>query len=188
MVENLKVTHFKDGIPIANVMQPDWFEYPFPAYCNYLDNPDWNDPYGRLYNWAAVIDPKGLAPEGWRVANENDWQVLEMTMGMMSADADLLGWRGTDEGGKLKESGIAHWITPNTGATNEVGFTALPGGFRRDGGHESSIQLDGSYWTSTIVTGMETDAWMRSFSNTRADIFRHHYPKGYGFSVRCIKW
>ena len=187
MVENLKVTHFKDGTPIANVVQDDWMDYPYAAWCDYLENPDWSGSFGRLYNWAAVADPKGLAPEGWRVARENDWQILEMTVGMLSATADLLGWRGSDEGGKLKDAGVDNWVIPNTGATNEVGFTAVPGGIRSADGHESSVQLVGFYWTSTIEDIYRTEAWMRRIDYNRTDIFRHHFPKGCGMSVRCIK-
>ena len=104
MVENLKVTRFMDGAPVANVLSEDWEVYSGAAYCDYLDNPDWTVDYGRLYNWAAVVDPKGLAPDGWRVADDHDWKVLETTLGMLTAEAELLNWRGTDEGGKLKDA------------------------------------------------------------------------------------
>lgn len=187
MVENLKVTHFNDGTSIDNVSAGSWAGHFGAAYCDYQDNPSWSAQYGRLYNWAAVVDTKGLAPDGWRVADDADWKLLEMTLGMMSNEANLLNWRGTYEGGKLKEKGITHWVTPNTGATDEAGFTALPGGLRAADGSHSSVNLGGWFWSSTIVTGQETDAWMRWLASDRADIFRHHYPKGSGLSVRCIK-
>lgn len=187
MLENLKTTHFADGTPIDNVDTDNWLNYPFAAYCDYFDDPTWSQTYGRLYNWAAVVDPKGLAPDGWRVANDYDWQLLEQFLGMSTADADLEGWRGTDQGGQLKEAGTSHWQIPNTGATNASGFTALPGGRRDAGGHHSSIQLGAWIWTSTITTGQETDAWTRWIAYDHADVFRAHWPKGTGLSVRCIK-
>ncbi|MFN2371732.1 MAG: fibrobacter succinogenes major paralogous domain-containing protein, partial [Candidatus Krumholzibacteriia bacterium] len=190
MVENLKVTHFKDGTAINHVVQDDWFGYPFAAYCDYLDNPTWSASYGRLYNWSAVMDPKGLAPEGWRIPNDNDWQVLEMSAGMLAAEADIMNaWRGSDEGGKLKEAGTSHWVIPNTGATDEFGFAAMPGGWRGAGGHESSVELAGRYWTSNIYNGglYEYDALFRGLDYNRADILRGHLPRGTGMSVRCIK-
>lgn len=190
MVENLKVTHFADGTPINHVVQEDWDGYPFDAYCDYLDNPSWSDRLGRLYNWAAVMDPKELAPEGWRIPNDNDWQVLEMTAGMLSAEADIMNdWRGADAGGRLKQAGFDNWLIPNTGATDEFGFGALPGGYRGAGGHESSVELVGYYWTSSIYNGQvfEFDAYFRIFDYHRTDIYRGHIPKGMGMSVRCIK-
>ena len=190
MVENLKVTHFADGTPIDHVVQDDWGGYPFDAYCDYLDNPTWSDSFGRLYNWAAVMDPKGLAPEGWRIPNDNDWQVLEMHAGMLSAEADIMNdWRGSDEGGKLKQAGVDSWAIPNTGATDEFGFGALPGGYRNADGHEGQVQLVGFYWTSSIYFGeiFEFDAHFRRIDYNRTDIYRGHIPKGTGMSVRCIK-
>lgn len=145
MVENLKATHFADGTPINLVGKGDWYGYPFAAYGDYLENPVWSASYGRLYNWAAVMDPKGLAPEGW--------------------------------------------LIPNTGATDEFGFAALPGGYRGDGGHEGQMQTAGYYWTSSIHYGevFEFDAYFRIFDYHRTEIFRGHIPKGTGISVRCIK-
>lgn len=190
MVENLKVTHFADSTAINHVLHEDWDGYPFDAYCNYLDNPVWSDSLGRLYNWAAVMDPKGLAPEGWRIPNDNDWKVLEMYAGMLSDEADIMNdWRGSDEGGKLKQAGVDNWGIPNTGATDEFGFGALPGGYREWDGFEGSVGVRGFYWTSSIYYGQvfEFDAYFRCFSNNRTDILRGHLPKTYGMSVRCIK-
>ena len=99
------------------------------------------DNYGGLYTWAAAMDGstssstnpsgvKGVCPDGWHLPSDAEWKELEISLGMSQADADNTGFRGTDEGGKLKETGTAHWKSPNSGATNESRFTALPGGLR----------------------------------------------------------
>jgi len=90
--------------------------------------------YGRLYNWHAVADMGNIAPAGWHVASDAEWKQLEMYLGMSQTESDQTGWRGTDEGGKLKEIGTVHWISPNTGATNESGFYRVARRLRSLGG------------------------------------------------------
>jgi uncharacterized protein (TIGR02145 family) len=111
---------------------------------------------------------------------------LEIFLGMSQAEADAVSLRGTDEGGKLKESGTTHWLSPNTGATNESGFTALPGGYRYGGnGLFNAINNYGIIWSSSEdITG---DAWGRLLHFGSSGIFREIYNKRNGLSVRCIK-
>ena len=105
---------------------------------------------------------------------------------MSQAEADAFGWRGTDEGGKLKETGTTHWISPNTGATNESGFTALPGGYRSSYGYFSSIGESAYFWSSTEDGSY--DAWYRLLLRQYSQVFRLSYlNKQHGFSVRCIR-
>ena len=131
MAENLKVTRYNNEDSIPHITDPGmWAELNSGAYSIYENDTNNVSIYGLLYNWHAVTDNRKIAPVGWHVPTDDEWKELEMYLGMSQSDADDVGWRGTDEGGKLKETGTAHWISPNTGATNESGFTALPSGNR----------------------------------------------------------
>jgi uncharacterized protein (TIGR02145 family) len=88
-------------------------------------------------------------------------------------------------GGKMKEAGLAHWITPNTGATNESGFAGLPGGFRLSDGAFGSIGNFGYWWSSTESN--TTNAWFRNLKNVNVNVYRSGSNKGNGFSVRCLR-
>ncbi|HOX84790.1 MAG TPA: fibrobacter succinogenes major paralogous domain-containing protein [bacterium] len=186
MAENLKVTHYRNGEAIANITENDaWGNPETGAYCSY-DNNDGNVPtYGRLYNWYAVNDLRGLAPEGWHVPSDEEWKQLEMYLGMSQSEADDIGWRGTNEGGKLKETTTTHWQNPNTGATNESGFSALPGGCRNDVGVFHNIGKYTLYWSS--LESHANRAWHRDLGFSRSEVVRFYDHKLYGFSVRCVK-
>lgn len=136
MVENLRVSRFQNGDTIANVDEDSlWQDLKTGAMCFY-DKLDWQtETYGVLYNFYAVIDTRGLAPEGWHVPTDEDWKELEMFLGMSKSAADSTGYRGIDTGGKLKEEGTKHWRAPNIGATNSSEFTALPAGIRSHAVH-----------------------------------------------------
>jgi uncharacterized protein (TIGR02145 family) len=118
MVENLRVTPYRNGDPIPNVSDTtSWRALTTGAYCSYDNDPSCSAMYGNLYNWYAVNDFRQIAPEGWHVPTYEEWIVLETHLG-----------GDTIAGGKLKESGTEHWRAPNVGGTNESGFSALPGG------------------------------------------------------------
>ena len=187
MAENLKVTHYRDGDPIPNVIDnTEWFNLTTGAYCNYNNDAGYVSTYGRLYNWYAVDDSHNIAPEGWHVPSDEERKQLEMYLGMSQSEADYTGWRGTDEGGKIKESGTTHWNSPNIGATNESGFTALPGGHREYIGDYSHIGTNAFFWSSTEFS--TNNAWYRYLDYNYSEVYRgHSYLKRYGFSVRCIK-
>ncbi len=124
--ENLKTTRFNDGTPIPLVTDNSTWEFLVaPGYCWYNnDEAASKEVYGALYNWYVVVSSK-LPPEGWHVSTDAEWTILETFLGGI-----------TGAGGKLKETGTDHWLTPNTGATDETGFTALPGGIRaKDGSY-----------------------------------------------------
>ena len=104
-------------------------------------------------------------------------------MGEVQANAD--GWRGTTEGGELKESGTEHWSPPNTGGNDESGFTALPGGNRYDYGTFNNVGNTAFFWTSMAESS--SNAIGRSLSYNLAQVYRSNYAKSNGFSVRCIK-
>lgn len=176
MVENLKTTKYRNGDTIANVTgNSAWAATITGAYCNYNNNANSSITYGRLYNWYAVNDNRKIAPTGWHVPTDADWTTL----------TTYLGGEGV-AGGKLKETGTTHWQSPNTGATNETGFTALPGGDRL---YSTGVFYDkGVYcfcWSSTANDA--STAWVRALDNSYSNVSRSNNPKSNGFSVRCIK-
>jgi uncharacterized protein (TIGR02145 family) len=184
---NLKVTHYRNGDPISNVTDNGvWGNLTTGAYCAYGNDSTNIAPYGLLYNWYGVSDGRGLAPAGWHVATDTEWQQLELTLGMSQADVDAIASaRGTTEGGKIKEAGTSHWTTPNTGANNETGFAALPGGYREESGDYFGLGDAGNFWSST--KRFDIYAWYRNLSSQKSTIGR--FDRGInmsGFSVRCV--
>ncbi len=160
MVQNLKTTRFRNG----NTIEECW--------CYNGDYSLW-DYYGNLYTWYVVMDVRGLTPVGWHVPTKDDWRQL----------IDYLGGEGS-AGGKLKAT--QKWDSPNTGATNESGFTAYPGGFRRIGGTYDDSGISGSFWSSS-EQGYENNALEYFLTNRGPFIFETGFKKGMGISVRCIK-
>ena len=151
------------------------------SWC-YGDNGSNCDIYGRLYTWEAALN---ACPSGWHLPSDDEWKTMEMALGMSQSQADETGWRGTDEGGKMKETGTTHWTSPNTGATNSSGFTALPGGYRRSSGSFYSLGGSGHWWSSSEGSG--ASAWLRSLGYGYGQVGRGGYYKAYGRSVRCLK-
>jgi uncharacterized protein (TIGR02145 family) len=175
MVENLKVTHYRNGDPIPNVTDSlEWGNLSTGAYCDYNNLKSNGDIYGKLYNWYAVDDSRNIAPMGWHIPSEGEWAKLE-------------GYLGSNDiaGGKLKETGTTHWSDPNIGATNETGFTALPGGDRLWEGTYQFIGIKGSLWSATEVE--PGYAWARYIYNDDTITNRDDGNMHEGFSVRCIK-
>jgi uncharacterized protein (TIGR02145 family) len=177
MAENLRTTKYRNGEAIPEIIDNTAWWINTGAYCNYKNtrNTDTIATYGRLYNWFAVTDSRNIAPPGWHVPTDADWTTLTTYLGGESV-----------AGGKLKETGTTHWHSPNAGATNETGFTALPGGFR-DGsiGTFDGIGYSPYWWSST-----ESDsyvAWVRYIFYDISDVGRGYLYENFGFSVRCIK-
>ena len=151
----------------------------------YDDEPANGDVYGRLYIYDAALI---ACPSGWHLPSDEEWKTLEMALGMSQVHADSESWwRGTDEGGKMKEAVSSHWYLPNTGATNSSGFTALPGGYcDDDDGSFSLIGYNGFWWTSSEALG--DYAWRRYLSYEYGQVYRDNGGwKPMGMSVRCIK-
>jgi uncharacterized protein (TIGR02145 family) len=186
MLENLKVAHYRNGDPIPHVTDAgEWEGLSIGAYCEYDNDPTNVGTYGRLYNWHAVSDSRNIAPEGWHVPTDSEWKQLEMFLGMSQAGADGTGWRGTDEGDKLKEAGTTLWNPLDAGATNESGFSGLPGGYCDYSGYFYGIGDYALFWCSTQFD-IEF-AWYRGLSYGFSWIDRSLNEKTYGFSVRCVR-
>lgn len=187
--ENLKVTRYRNGDPIPNITDnTSWRDLSTGAYCNYDNDVNYVEAYGRLYNWYAVDDSRGLAPEGWHIPSDEEWKQLEMCLGMSQSEADGTSYRGTDEGGKLKEPGIVYWRTPNTGATNESGFTARGGGGRvYVGGAFGNLTYFAHFWSVSEDVSEVGESWYRLLDHNNAQVSRMSFDKWSGFSIRFIK-
>ncbi len=174
MVENLKVTRYRNGDPIPNVTDnTQWSNLTTGAYCDYNNTQSNSLTYGKLYNWYAVTDSRNLCPTGWHIpSNNNELNNLIVYWGL-----------GNATGGKLKETGTTHWQSPNTGATNIVGFTALPGGMRFP--NYQGLGTDGWWWTSS--GGDVSSARFFSMSYIDDGMLYGYFYKTAGLSVRCVK-
>ena len=177
MAENLKVTHFRNGEPIPNITDNyEWENTLSHAYCAYNNNEDNSETYGRLYNFSAVVDGRILSPDGWHIPSDAEWQVL----------IDYLGGSNV-AGGKMKVVGTTFWESPNAGATNESGFSALGGGYRYF--FDASFFYKGkneNFWSSTPLDGF-VSAYTRDLHFNSAEISRSDYELYGGFSVRCVR-
>jgi uncharacterized protein (TIGR02145 family) len=137
--------------------------------------------YGRLYNWYAVDDARGLCPSGWHVPTDGEWMVMEMALGMSESEANSIGWRGTDQGIQMKTT--YGWYQGGNG-TNSSGFSGLPGGARYDDGLFDFAGYSGVWWSSSPLG---SNAWGRLLYFDDEDILRDVDNPRYGFSVRCVR-
>ena len=190
--QNIKTTHYRNGDPIPLITDnTEWTNTTTPACCIYNNNEDNAAIYGNLYNWYAIDDKRNIAPRGWYVPKDEDFLILERYLGMSTEQSNKSGWRGQDEGGKLKskgtrEKGTGKWFEPNTGATNESGFTALPAGYRNCYTGEFYQQgLYSYFWSATEVNS--ESAWYRYLFYSRSDIYRYDLHKNQGLSVRLVR-
>ncbi len=181
--KNLDVSTYRNGDPIPQVTDTiQWANLTTGAWCWYNNDSANYWQYGKLYNWFAVNDPRGLAPIGWHVPTDGEWNKIVKFL-EPSADTTLSGWQNTTVGGMLKST--TNWNSPNTGATNSSGFGALPGGRRFSSGYFSNVGNFGYWWSSTESNA--SFAWYRYLSSTSLDIHRFNFNKVVGFSVRLIK-
>ena len=173
---NLRTTKYNDGTAIPHVTdETSWSNLNTPGYCFYNNSSyaSYQEKWGALYNWYAVSIGK-LAPAGWHVSTDAEWDTLATYLGGLSV-----------AGGKMKEAGTANWSSPNTGATNSSGFSALPGGNRHGIGDFGNQSSHGSWWSPT-----ENDAsgtCYRDLLYTNESLHRFDSIKGCGFSVRLVR-
>ncbi len=184
MAENLRVTHYQNGDAITKVLNAStWTGLSEGAYCNYDNNDNDVLTHGSLYNWHAAADSRNIAPEGWHVPTDAELNQMEMYIGMSQSEAEATGFRGTDEGTKLKS--INGWNGGGSG-TDEYGFTALPAGLRSStSGNYEWMGSQLFLWASSEYSG--THGWYHSLPHDHADINRSPDSKYFGFSIRCVK-
>jgi uncharacterized protein (TIGR02145 family) len=182
--ENLNVSKYTDGTIIPEVTDPtQWASLTTGAWCYYNNDPANGAIYGKLYNWYAVAgihdnDPstpnKILAPQGWHVSSDAEWTTLIAFLGGESV-----------AGGKMKSTGTSLWLSPNTAATNESGFSCLPGGCHNSGAAFNLIGINGFWWSSS--ENNTAYAWLRIVSYGGGIAYRNYNDKKQGYSVRCVR-
>jgi uncharacterized protein (TIGR02145 family) len=188
MAGNLKVTHYEDGsaIPLVEGTSAwDGMTTSSRAYCWYNNSTANRDTYGGLYSWAGAMkgaassssNPsgvQGVCPDGWHLPSDSEWTVLTDYLGGLS-----------NAGGKMKEAGLVHWNSPNVGANNASGFTALPGGNRYYSGSFDGIGNGAIFWSTTESNS--SNAWVSGLNYNSAEAYSYDDLKRSGFSVRCVK-
>lgn len=175
LIENLSVSKYRNGDEIPQVQnEKEWEKLTSGAWCYYENNEKNGAIYGKLYNWYAVTDPRGLAPEGYHIPTHEDWDTLMANLG-----GDFCA------GGKMKEKGTLNWTSPNEKANNQSGFSALPGGIRWAEEGFNGIGKKCSYWSSSEFNPLL--AKNRSLLSTNRSVILSYIDKREGNSVRCIK-
>ena len=178
MLKNLDVSKYRDGSIIPEASTPAQWEAAANngtgAWCYYENVTANGTVYGKLYNWYAVKDPRGLAPAGYHIPTDAEWETLVICLGTDIA-----------AGGAMKEAGTSHWLAPNADATNSSKFTGLPGGYRLPSAVFTDIGVYGVFWSSTELD--PGASLLRSLYNVNSQLYRYSFSKQYGFSVRCIK-
>jgi len=176
MLKNLNVDYYLDGSLIpTNLNDAQWSTTTAGASAAFNNDSYFSDIYGKLYNWYAVADPRGLCPAGFHVPTKDEWTTL----------ANFLGGAST-AGGKMKETGTTQWYTPNTGATNSSGFTGLPAGNRYSDGLFTNLSVYGAWWSSTLV-GPNIFRVALYTGEVYLDMHSLFSDKNPGISIRCIK-
>lgn len=178
MAENLKVSRYRNGDPVRHAAtREEWLDAAAKgegAWCYFDNNPANGKHFGRLYNWYAVSDPRGLAPKGWHVPTDREWSALTAFLGGEAV-----------AGGKMKEAGRPLWRTPNEGATNSSGFSALPGGLRGIDGVFAFGGQSAYFWTSAEHSPLL--GWYRVLNYHVATVVKSGEEKIDGMSVRCVR-
>jgi uncharacterized protein (TIGR02145 family) len=203
--ENLKVTKYNDGTAIPNSAtggsvgtSRTWQDLTTGAYTIYANesSSDANATnYGFLYNWYAAVGivtnlgspTKNICPIGWRVPTDGEWTSLIQFIVPSETLGTSPGIQSSNAGGKLKSQGTAYWNSSNTGATNESGFSALPGGYRSNNGSFNSIRSNAFFWSASEDGSTLNYAWYRILFNNNSDVIRGSNITSLGASVRCLK-
>lgn len=181
MAENLKTTKYNDGTPIPLVEDGSWPSLMSAGYCWYDNDISYKSTYGALYNWFVfdLLNPKNICPTGWHVASDDEWHTLLLHLD----NGATFNYRESYiAGGMLKETDTTHWDSPNSGATNETGFTALPGGFRYATGEYGLVGYMGTWWSNTKEVN-----YVRGLFSDNPEISRNNIIGQCGASGRCIK-
>lgn len=177
MKMNLDIVTYRNGDIIPQVTDPTaWAGLTTGAWCYYNNNnTTTGSKYGKLYNWYAVNDSRGLAPRGWHIPTQAEW----IALGNRLDGSDVAG-------GKLKEAGTLNWKSPNANATNITGFTALPGGGRSPNGQFFYFGTDADFWSATQSNSTEAFLSGLTYLNGGLSTNITNGKKG-GYSIRCIR-
>ena len=186
MAENLNIGTMLNGTTI----QTDNGTIEKYCYNNTINN---CDSYGGLYQWDEMMQysttpgVQGICPpnDGWHLPTNAEWCTLENEVDIGTVSCTAIGWRGTDAGSNLKETGTIHWHHPNIGATNSSGFTALGGGYRKSNGTFGNLTYSAYFWTSTVTSS--NTWWYRALFHSYAQVNRYYDSNTLGYSVRCIQ-
>jgi uncharacterized protein (TIGR02145 family) len=180
MAENLRVTQYNNGDAIpTNIGSISWSNATVGGYALYNNDEANRSLYGLLYNQYAVVDARGICPTGWHVPNDDEWNALTDSLGGALVAGGELKTTGT------VGAGTGLWLDPNGGATNNSGFSALPGGSRAPVGTYGLLGSLGFYWGTT--TNSATSAWARKLNFQDATLARENRPRTLGASVRCVQ-
>ena len=168
--KNLEVNTYANGDTIPQVQdETKWGLLTTGAWCYYDNNEGYGTVYGKLYNWYALSDPRGLAPNGFHIPSDIEWTILSTSL-------------GESEAGKKMKNPSGFFIG---NSNNESGFTGLPGGFRNNRGYFYNFGKAGYWWSSTADG--ESSAWKRMLNFDNSILERHGSSKKTGFSIRCLK-
>ena len=213
MSQNLQVKHYRNGLSIKEIDNNNsslWdSSYTKGAFCMFgygESGTTMGDTIGTksirmglLYNWYSINDTSNIAPKGWHVATENDWQQLESYLGMSSTDVLSMGWRGTNQANKMRFKNYGWNLSDNmflVYGTNESGFSALGSGCRITYNINNGLSMWGDFqspgynaywWTATQHPDSTKCSWYRSLNYNKATVFRYYVRKSYGLSIRCVK-
>jgi uncharacterized protein (TIGR02145 family) len=179
------VSKYRNGANITNITDnTQWSQTNTSstgAWCNYNNDANNGTTYGKLYNWYAVNDSRGLCPTVWHVPTDAEWNVMVKYLDP-NADTAATGWQNSNAGTALKST--TGWNNNGNG-TNSSGFTGLTGGLRYGGGGFSDVGNSGFWWSSSVAgSGL---AWCRHLQYGHAGVYRNYYDYRIGFSVRCAR-
>ena len=187
--KNLDVATYRNGDPIPEVQDVSaWGNLTTGAWCYYNNDPANGAVYGKLYNWYAVNDPRGLAPVGYHIPSDAEWTILTDYLRVLDIRDNNYFPNNKKTGGKMKETGTAHWLAPNIAATNCSGFAGFPGGYRDSNVQQSlgfyAIGERGGWWSATESSS--SHAWSRDLYYDYGGVGRDTYDKRIAHSVRCL--
>jgi len=185
MAENLRTIHYRNGDPIYKATyETNTAHLDSGAYCYYNEVTANINIYGALYNYYAVQDTRKIAPVGWHVSTSTDWNTLINNIGCSAEEQYEVDWQRYYRGGSLKETGTRHWKAPNTGATNIIHFTAVPGGYRKNeyrGWNFYSMGEECYFWTETHIF------YHLAYDRDEIGLGSSYYTLNNMMSVRCVK-
>lgn len=190
LAENLKTTRLNDGTEIPLVTDDDiWRVLNTPAYSWYYNNEvDFKNIYGGYYNWYAVNSGK-LCPSGWHIPDEDDWKVFKLSLGMTPEQIENGFFSETTGGNKIRETGTFNWVEGSVTATNESGFTALPGGSRTSSAVIFGGEGQGAgWWSASLIKYSNYYAFSHWVIYDKDWFYRSDMlSTTYGLNVRCVK-